>query len=131
MIMRTINLFLSLSTILLFFNCERTDIKNPEDYYTVRYEIAGDEMANMEQIQYRNESGGIETITKIENPFVREVYVKKGFQAYFSCTGYASETPDLSINFSYVNDLKTDELYLFTRLSDSGPIDFTIEREIK
>ena len=129
--MKTLNIFFTLSLMLFVFSCERSDIRNPEDYYTVRYQIAGDEMANMEQIQYRNESGGIETITKIENPFVREIYVKKGFRVYFNCVGYADASPDLSINFSFVNDLETDELYLFTRLSESGPIDFTIEREIK
>jgi hypothetical protein len=130
--MKKLLFLLSLGLVFSCFSCGRTDIKNPEDYFTVFYEISRDETVVLDEVQFRNETGGIETITKVETPFIRAVYVKRGFNTFLNLKGHTdTEVPDLSVRVYYENDLKTEDFFFFQRMRGSGLIDFTFEKPIQ
>ena len=112
-------------------SCEKRALPDPDDYYTVTYSTLGEGISFVDEIQYNNELGGLETLHKIEEVFVRKIYVKKNFHASIRFIGISDGTDSFSARLSFINDLGTDQFIMEIHVANTGPFDVLLEKIIE
>ena len=122
--------YFSLGIILLYtFSCNQEKLRNPADFYTVKYIINNGADA-VNEIEYANQQGGRELISGNEDPFRREIYTERGFQAYLRVKGNNPGEELFNIILFIVDDLGVDYSSTTIFVTEPGPFEVILERQI-